>query len=229
MVTDQLIAERLNNVLAKGQALLSQHVTRGDFGLGIEYGPFMAWHSQSLTLLRAYFGPSHTYVQSFETATSFSGGPYAAPAYAESGLGVLHAVAEDISKGWTWQYKELVHADVFTDLLDMADYLLSDGGFKDPAAVLAGSVLEEHIRKLCQKNNIPIQVQSSRGAEPKKASVMNDELVKQQIYNQAEWRSVQAWLDHRNDAAHGHHTKYDPRQIKLMIDGIRDFFVRHPA
>ena len=48
---------------------------------------------------------------------------------------------------------ELIHADIFTGFLEMGYYLLEEG-YKDPAAVLAGGTLEEHLRKLCQKNNI---------------------------------------------------------------------------
>jgi hypothetical protein len=38
----------------------------------------------------------------------------------------------------------------------MAEYLLNES-YKDPAAVMTGSVLEEHIRQLCIKNSIPIE------------------------------------------------------------------------
>ncbi len=38
----------------------------------------------------------------------------------------------------------------------MAEYLLKEG-YKDPAAVITGSTLEEHLRKLCIKNGIDIE------------------------------------------------------------------------
>ena len=58
------------------------------------------------------------------------------------------------------KFHELVHADIFTDFLEMADYLLEEG-YKDPAAVLAGGTLEEHLRKLCHKKNIEIMKDDS--------------------------------------------------------------------
>jgi hypothetical protein len=188
----------------------------------------MAWHSQSLTLLRTYFGSSHACVQSLETATTFGEGPYAAPAYVQSGIGVLQAATEDISKGWTWTFKERVHAVLFEDFLEMADSLLGDG-YKDAAVMIAGGVLEEHLRKLCQKNGIAAEKPGGRKPEPKTLAAMNDQLRNHGTYNQAEWRSVQVWIDNRNDAAHRHYENYDQKQIKRTIEGIRGFHYPSPC
>ena len=42
---------------------------------------------------------------------------------------------------------ELIHGEIFSDYLDMAEYLLEEH-YKDDAAVIAGSTLEEYLRKL---------------------------------------------------------------------------------
>jgi len=67
----------------------------------------------------------------------------------------LRALRADYVDGYMQSIVELIHAEVFADFLEMADHLVGQG-YKDPAAVLAGSVLEEHLRKLCIKNGIPI-------------------------------------------------------------------------
>lgn len=69
-------------------------------------------------------------------------------------VGVLKALREDYVAGYLKSFEELVHADIFSDFLDMADYLLTEG-FKDPAAVIIGGVIEEHLRKLCEHTAIP--------------------------------------------------------------------------
>ncbi len=63
--------------------------------------------------------------------------------------------------------------------MEMATYLLSEG-YKDPAAVLGGGVLEEGIRKLCLKAGVATV--DGKG-QPKKASMMNDDLAKAGIYD----------------------------------------------
>ncbi len=70
--------------------------------------------------------------------------------------GVLESLAEDYRNGHLQSFAERVHSDIFSDFLEMADYLLEDEGLKDPAAVLIGGVLEQHLRTLCDKHSIPI-------------------------------------------------------------------------
>ena len=40
---------------------------------------------------------------------------------------------------------------------------------------------------------------------------------------------VTAWLALRNDAAHGNYDEYDHKQVAALIQGVRDFMVRHSA
>jgi len=139
--------------------------------------------------------------------------------------GLLQGLRRAYAANYLGSVEELVHADVFGDFLEMADYLL-DGGYKDAAAVIAGGVLEEGIRKLCAKVGIPVTAPDGR---PRKANVMNDELAKAPAYGKLEQKSVTAWLDLRNKAAHGQYTEYDRNQVSAYISGIRDFLIRHPA
>jgi len=120
--------------------------------------------------------------------------------------------------------EELVHAGVFDDFLDMAHELLAKG-YKDPAAVLGGSVLEEHLRKLASRAGVAISV----GDKPKKSDLLNADLVKASVYNVLEQKGVTAWLDLRNKAAHGHFEDYDSAHVDLMLQGVRGFLTRHPA
>lgn len=148
-----------------------------------------------------------------------------APEYrAVSLLGVLQAVREDYAAGFTKSLEELIHADLFGDFLDMAKELL-DKGFKDAAAVIAGSALESHLRQVAVKNNVPV---TKPDGKPEKAETINAALGKED-YGTGEQKNVTAWLDLRNDAAHGDYDKYDNRQVALLIDSVRAFMVRHPA
>jgi len=142
--------------------------------------------------------------------------------------GVLAGLYQDLKAGYLKSYSELVHADIFSDYIEMAEYLLEEG-YKDPAAVITGSTLEEHLRKLCLKNGINIEIMSSGKLRPKKADAINSELAKQGVYSKLEQKSVTAWLDLRNKAAHGNYSEYNDNQVKQMIMGVRDFIIRNPA
>ena len=139
-------------------------------------------------------------------------------------VGILMALKSDYEAGYLQLIQELIHADIFADFFEMAEYLLEQG-FKDPAAVLIGGVLEEHLRKLCNKNSRPITVKD----RPKKADSMNSELAGLKIYGKLEQKSVTAWLDLRNKAAHGKYNEYTYDQVKVMLMSAREFVSRFPA
>lgn len=139
-------------------------------------------------------------------------------------LGILRAMRADYAAGYLSSVAELIHADLFADFLEMSDHLLSQG-YKDPAAVMTGSVLEEHLRKLCDKAGIP----TVTGANPKKADLLNAELAGVSVYSKLDQKSVTAWLDLRNKAAHGKYSEYTKEQVQALQDGCRHFMVRYPA
>ncbi len=140
-------------------------------------------------------------------------------------VGILEALREDYAAGYLRSVTELIHADVFSDFLDMADHLLGQG-YKDPAAVITGSVLEEHLRKLCDKNLIAILHPDGK---PKKADTLNAELAAANVYIKLDQKNVTAWLDLRNKAAHGKYSEYLKEQVALLIQSVRDFITRNPA
>lgn len=139
-------------------------------------------------------------------------------------VAIATALRDDLQAGWLATVVELVHADTYSDFLGMAETLL-DGGYKDAAAVIAGTSLEVHIRSLCGKNSVPIDA----NGRPKKADVMNADLKKAGAYSALEQKNVTAWLHLRNSAAHGNYSDYDPKDVAHLIRGIRDFVVKYPA
>jgi hypothetical protein len=107
----------------------------------------------------------------------------------------------------------------------MADYLLQEG-YKAASAVIAGTVLEEHLRKLAAKSGIDPNRDDGR---PKKVETLNSELRKEGVYSEAQRKQVAAWYALRTDAAHAERENFTPEEVRLMIRGIGDFLVRFPA
>ncbi len=138
--------------------------------------------------------------------------------------GVLEALRTAYDSDYLVTASELIHADLFSDFLEMAAYLLTEG-YKDPAAVIVGSVLEEHLRQLCHKNGVPTDV----AGKPRKADQMNADLAQVPVYSKLDHKSITAWLDLRNKADHGKYVEYTQQQIDLMLQGVRDFMARVPA
>lgn len=143
----------------------------------------------------------------------------------EAFAGILKAMRADIADDWLVSVEEIVHGETFSDFLDMATELL-DKGFKDAAAVIAGSVLEGHLRALAARAGL--SVDSSNG-KPKKADALNADLRGADAYNVTQQKLVTAWLGLRNSAAHGKYDEYDYKLVNGLIVGIRDFLVKYSA
>ena len=98
-------------------------------------------------------------------------------------------------------------------------------GYKDAAAVMAGSTLEAHLRQIANKFSVQVEVSD----RPKKADAINSDLAKISAYNKLDQKNVTAWLGLRNQAAHGNYNEYDKQQVNLLISSVRDFITRNPA
>src|SRR5438270_2923905 len=160
--------------------------------------------SRLTAAIRRYTGPGDSYRDELDSIISRDQQPgWRVPRL----LGILTALHDDYRAGYMRTIEEMVHADLFTDFLDMA-HELQTKRFKDPAAVLAGSVIEEHLRKLAAKAAIPVADDAER---PRKAEALNNDLAK--VYGKGEQKQITAWLDLRNDAAHAHYDNYDQRQV----------------
>ena len=136
-------------------------------------------------------------------------------------IGVVRALHAAYSHGYLLNVQQLVRGDMFEDFLDMAEHLIEQG-YKDSVAVLAGGVLEEHLRQLCRRHGVDIQ--GMHGSKP--ASRMNDELVGAGAYSKLDAKNVSAWLGLRNSAAHGKFADYNQEQVKLVTLGVRELLAR---
>lgn len=107
----------------------------------------------------------------------------------------------------------------------MATELL-DKRFTGAAAVMAGSVLEEHLRKLATKRAIAIRDNKDR---PKSVEILGIELRNDGAFSEVQRKSVVAWYALRTEAAHGRIESLPEAEVERMVDAVRDFIGRHPA
>jgi len=168
------------------------------------------WKTSVLSLLSRIFGKDHsTYLDFDESRTS------GFDSDSESTFVKLRAIfasaKDEFEGGYLFDVRNLVHADVFADELEQAKHFL-DKGYKVPAAVIAGTVLETTLRELCNQHSI---------------NPMNQDLAGTGIYNKMRATQIQAWGKIRNDAAHGNPNEFEPPEVARMIDGIRDFIAGH--
>lgn len=138
---------------------------------------------------------------------------------------IAKAFLEDLEDGYLHRYSELIHADVFSNMLEAAEHLL-ECFHHGPAAVVVGCVLEEHLRQLSVKNGIPISTSDGKHV---KAEMLNQDLCKGDVYNNVQQKQITTWLGIRNSGAHGKWDEIDKAQVRSMLTGLTDFIAKYPA
>lgn len=216
----QELSSRIDFLITQGRTILSTK-KRSEFSSAyVETGQYAGFRAAGLSFISSLFGESHSYYKEFENQVNNS-----YDYNIDSGINILISIKHEIDQGWLVSIKHLVTAEVFSDFLDMSKYLL-DEKYKDPAAVMIGSVLEEHLRQLCSTYSVDTFTIKGTDHVPKKADLINSDLTKAGVYGVLEQKNVTAWLDLRNRAAHGKYTEYTIEQVKLMYQGVLDFISR---
>jgi hypothetical protein len=134
-------------------------------------------------------------------------------------VGILKGIQHDIKSGMLSDFRRLLQAEIFADFLEMAEYLLNEG-YKDAAAVLLGAVLEDSLRKLAVGRGVST---TTADGKPLTIDPLNIALVKDSAYGPLVQKQVTTWANLRNDAAHGHFSKYDAEQVKQMLLFVQKF------
>lgn len=214
------LVKRLDQLIAMGNDVVSSSELEEDGSRYANPGAIKSFRSSGLSFIQRVYENSHPHYIEFDSNTK----GYDAD-NAEVGISILEAIKSEIEGGWLFTIKGLVTAEVFADFLEMAEYLLLEN-YKDPAAVMSGSVLEEHLRQLCLKNNIAIEEEKHNKLMPLKADRLNSELAKNEVYSKLDQKMVTAWLDLRNKAAHGKCEEYTKEQVENMMNGIIEFIAR---
>jgi hypothetical protein len=186
----------------------------------VDGGLYHEFRSSALAFLNNIFGDAHPFYREFDSKITAN-----RPSVVSSGQGILRAAKAEIANGWLVSARQLLAADIFADFLEMANYLLQQG-YKDAAAVIIGSVLEQNLRERATLAGIPLTIDRAGHQTPKRADVLNTELAKEGLYGTLDQKNVTAWLDLRNRAAHGKYNEYTREHVEILAQAVAAFIAR---
>jgi hypothetical protein len=135
--------------------------------------------------------------------------------YFKDVFGILSAAYQDYQDGLLVGVRRLVRADLLDDFLSQAEMLL-DEGFHIPAASLAGAVLEDTLRKICDGKGITYPAKTN-------IEFLNTELGRAGVYDKLVQKEITAKADLRNKADHGHFKDVKDPDVRHMLRWIRRF------
>lgn len=220
MSVESKISDRLNDLLELGEKVRATrrspspgHIT-SDF---IDVQLANQWLTSSLNLIQRVFGESSVHYQSL--IKHFK--DYPKWPDIEQSYGVLLSAKDDFDNEALFEVKKLIEADLFDEFLEQAEHLL-EAGYYQASAVIAGSVLEDGLRKLCISNAITLP-------DKPKLDWMNAQLAKAGAYNKLTQKKITALADLRNNAAHGNWSEFESSDVVSMINDVRDFMERNFA
>ena len=177
MMKEKLL-QRVDELIEKGNAVLrTRH--NDSYGAGYVDGQMIkTFRHSSLSFIEMVYDKNRPhYYKEFSELTEGYG-----PENVELGLGILKAIRDEIAGDWLFTVTSLATAEVFANYMEMAEYLL-EANWKDPAAVIAGSTLEQHLRQLCGNNRIPVTQEKDGRDVPLKADRLNSDLMTANVYS----------------------------------------------
>ena len=213
MKAEERIIERLEELSNFGMDLVAERKA-AEYGDPINRAAIQ-WKISSLNILKCAFGENSIHYKEFKKEVDdFSNCPV------QKGNYILIAALDDMRGGYLVDMKELVEAEIFSDFMDQAEELFSKG-YHPAAAVVAGCVLEDALRKLCE-----LQSEIELPDKPK-LSWMNDRLREHDVYNLLTHKRITANADLRNKAAHGEWKEFDKDDVREMMSSINIFMQKH--
>lgn len=208
---DEEVVRRICELQSRGEPILQTHKSNPPNVIGfptLDSGKFEGWRTQCLVYLEKVFGSDHTYTTSFAKATDQHGHQ----SEVKKGMAILDAAAEDVEHGYLATLRSLITGDVFVDLLDQAEHLL-ENGYKDPAAMLTGAVLENGLRSIATECGVKVKTGDD-------LSALNSKLAVKSAFSRLTQKKVAVWIDVRNKAAHGQFDEYREQDVEEMVKGV---------
>jgi hypothetical protein len=142
----------------------------------------------------------------------------------EKMTGILKGLQNDFEAGFLRRYSDFIEAEIEADYFQQAEQLL--GPKEDyshiPAAVLLGAILEDTLRRLCQRQSPQIPILKPNG-DFKMMGALIDDLKQAGAFNELKAKQLRAWADIRNSAAHGKFGEFTQPDVEQMLVGVRNF------
>lgn len=205
-----MILNRLDQLIERGDVILSEDDEDN------WYQKVGRAKTSALNLVIRFFGNDHLYTQEMNELIKkdiYIWGNFS------KFVGILKAIKDDLENDGLINFKRLIEAEVFEDFLEQAEYLMNSH-YYEPAAVIIGCVLEDGLRKLCIRNNIPLSERPMLGQ-------MNDLLAKKGVYKAQTKKFITAFTDIRNKAAHGKWDEVEKEDVERFLDWTREFMEKH--
>ena len=140
--------------------------------------------------------------------------------------GTLRGLRDIYRNGFIRSVQATIVANISSDFMAQVDEILTSGRSAQYdhafAAVMCGAVLEDSLRRLCERQTPPLKT-LKRNQKPKRLSALIEDLHKAKVYNPLKADQLRAWAKVRNHAAHAEFSEFNRADVEDMVRGVRNF------
>lgn len=192
----------------------------------IDWPKFVQWRTNCITLLDQVIPQNSAHRSTVDQFRALSN----TKNHLEFGISFIKSIKDDFERGFLEDLALEIEAELTGDYMRQAENLLVEGsaGQYDhvPAAVLVGAVLEKSLKTMCNQLSQPEPIISEKGC-PLRLNALIDCLKKRKVFNEGTAKQLRAWVDIRNNAAHGDFDQFNKQQVEAMISGINSFLTQY--
>jgi len=218
MTTYELVKEKFEKLTQEGKQIIGTAGWNGSASEYVNFNPsydaYLRIRTEAMNLVRRSCGADSDHYRELkrlaESKDSANNGFFLIHC-----LGILEAAKRDFESGLLFDLRALIAAEVLGDFITQAEELVG-AGYHVPAASLAGAVLEDVLRKLCEKHKIPLP-------DTTKIDRLNADLARANVYDKLIQKRITAIADIRNNADHGHFDKFKKEDVEDMVRWTRSF------
>ena len=147
-----------------------------------------------------------------------------AAATCERYLGKLQSLKTNYEDGLL-DISRTIETDMASELIDLAEQAQGRNLQQKFARLLkaftAGVILEDALRRLCQRHNPPLETEVD--GEPMTLDPLITQLQKANVFNKAKADQLRSWAKIRNFAAHANFTELERSNVDQMVLGVKEF------
>jgi len=214
---NELVEKKFKKLFNQAEALISS-VGWSEDGDKLYADPnpieYSSWKTEARNIIKKVCGEESAHYQEFlEVPKNWK---YEVPhIFFPIYYGILKGAYNDFKENLLIDIRYRIRAELIDDFLEQAKILI-DEGYEHAAASLAGAVLEDTLRKLCD-------IRSIKYSKETKIDSLNVELAKSGVYDKLTQKLITAYADIRNNADHGHFEKVKEKDVHDMINWVYKF------
>ena len=211
--------QRLTELVLEGQRLIAS-LPKDKHGRPEYWVPeeriaeYQKWLGSTANLLKLIDQPNGTFMTKCDRLMNKEDNNTGIPSrIVQKMYGILASAQDEWKRGFLRKIEHIVIAEAFDDFLNHAS-IYHKGNKKIESSVLASAVLEDTIKKIAQKNNVPPK---GKSLEP-----LIDELVKEGIFTLVKAKRIKGFAGVRNHALHAEWEDFDIKDVGQLISGVRE-------